>query len=269
METQMSTLKLQAKQRLLASSTYDQPSQPVSNSTFYASVDDDSKRVIETELGDARRGHAAAKARGHTDAVTAYENLISELERANAPMTANQTETLVANDTSDFEGLSVANPSDDPAPQSDAESADDVILSSDTDTKQMPCLLESEESEDTDELDPADPNGVDVLKQDTTASRFFTEAELRAAGKRIRAEMEAKAGRALSDEELHAMMNQRALASTEDPISDGAAFDMLIDGDDEEDEPLVQELTNNDGGVEPPIDQPLLRDDVTQGPPTI
>jgi len=248
-------LELQAKQRLLASSTYDQPTQPVSNSaTFFASVDDDSRRVIETELGDARRGHAAAKARGHTDAVTAYENLISELERASKPVTAN--------DTSDFGSLPTSNPSDLPATDHEAEAADDVILGADTSSAQQPCIMEGD-------VDPADPNGEDPLKLDTTASRLFTEAEVREAGKRYRAELEAEAGRPLSDDEVIAMANAKTLASTEDPISDGAAFDMLIDGDDEEDEPVVQELTNNDGGVEPPTDQPLLIDDVSQGPPTI
>lgn len=54
-----------------------------------------------------------------------------------------------------------------------------------------------------------------------------------------------------------------------DEVSNGDAFDMLIDGDPSEEEPIVQELTNSDGGVEAPADQSLLRDDVSNGLPTI
>lgn len=182
-------LRLNAKSRLLASSTYDFHAEPVQNMNVHADVDTDSRKVIETELGDARKGHAAAKARGHEDAVSAYENLISELERANTPP------PLKANDTSDFGSLPTANPSNSSsATDHEAEEVDNEILGEES------CLIQ---------------------------------------------------------------------ADTEDPISDGDAFDMLIDGDPEDDEPVVQELTNNDGGVEPPTDQPLLRDDVSGGPPTL
>jgi len=203
-------MNLQAKQRLLASSTIDPDAQPrqADNAlpvSVGAGVDDDSKTVIETELGDARRGLERAKAQGHTDSVTAYENLITELEKANSP--------VIANDTSDMGSLPMSNPADSPLgdPDTDAERVDNMIVG-----EEQPCLIQPE------------PGPEDVLKLDTTAS-------------------------------------------TEDPISDGAAYDMLIDGESEEEagEPVVQEVTNNDGSIEPDPTQPLLIDDVSAGPPVI
>jgi hypothetical protein len=62
---------------------------------------------------------------------------------------------------------------------------------------------------------------------------------------------------------------KRLQASTEDPISDGVVYDTLVDGDPSQEEPIVQQLTNNDGGIEQQDDQELLRDDVVPGISTI
>lgn len=49
----------------------------------------------------------------------------------------------------------------------------------------------------------------------------------------------------------------------EDPLSTGEQFETLVDGEpDGEDTPEVQELTHDDGGVEEPSEQELLRDDL-------
>lgn len=54
-----------------------------------------------------------------------------------------------------------------------------------------------------------------------------------------------------------------------DDISNGDAYDLMMDGDPRQEEPVVQELTNDDGGIEPPTDQALLKDDVPPGPPVL
>lgn len=54
----------------------------------------------------------------------------------------------------------------------------------------------------------------------------------------------------------------RLLASTEDPLSTGVAFDTLIDGKPEDTKPLVQELTDDDGDINEPDEQRLLIDDL-------
>lgn len=56
-------------------------------------------------------------------------------------------------------------------------------------------------------------------------------------------------------------------ADTEDPLSDGAAFDTLIDGEPDAAEPAVQRTTKDDGGVETAPEQSLLNDDLV--PPSI
>ena len=49
-------------------------------------------------------------------------------------------------------------------------------------------------------------------------------------------------------------------ASLSDPISNGVAFDTMVDGDPSQTEPEVQELTHDDGGVEKAPEQELLMD---------
>lgn len=52
-------------------------------------------------------------------------------------------------------------------------------------------------------------------------------------------------------------------ATLEDPTSTGQTFDMLVDGGPPDDHtPLVQRLTNDDGGVAPPEEQHLLNHDL-------
>ena len=55
---------------------------------------------------------------------------------------------------------------------------------------------------------------------------------------------------------------QRLLASLENPTDSGVAFDTFIDGEPDTDTPEVQELTRDDGGIEPPEEQSLLMDDL-------
>ena len=55
----------------------------------------------------------------------------------------------------------------------------------------------------------------------------------------------------------------RLQSSNEDPMADGVAFDTLIDGDPATDEPEVQKVTHDDGGIEKADpDQELLMDDI-------
>lgn len=60
----------------------------------------------------------------------------------------------------------------------------------------------------------------------------------------------------------------RLLASDEeDPVSDnGVSYDMLVDGDPSDEEPIVQTLTKDDGGAEPAAEQSLLDDDLPYTP---
>lgn len=52
-------------------------------------------------------------------------------------------------------------------------------------------------------------------------------------------------------------------ATLEDPTSTGQTFDLLVDGGPPDDHtPLVQRLTNDDGGVAPPEEQHLLNHDL-------
>jgi len=51
-----------------------------------------------------------------------------------------------------------------------------------------------------------------------------------------------------------------------DPVSNGEAFDQLVDGDPDDHTPIVQRLMNTDGGTEPPDEQPLLNDDLPINP---
>jgi hypothetical protein len=55
---------------------------------------------------------------------------------------------------------------------------------------------------------------------------------------------------------------QRLLADLEDPIADGEQFDLLMDGKPDETEPLVQELTDDDGDINEADEQRLLIDDL-------
>ena len=48
-----------------------------------------------------------------------------------------------------------------------------------------------------------------------------------------------------------------------DLLSEGVAFETLIDGDPRTTTPLVQDVTRDDGGVTPPDEQPLLMDDIS------
>ena len=47
------------------------------------------------------------------------------------------------------------------------------------------------------------------------------------------------------------------------PTSTGVVFETLIDGDPSQHKPMVQEVTNDDGGIEPPDEQQLLIDDIS------
>ncbi len=52
-------------------------------------------------------------------------------------------------------------------------------------------------------------------------------------------------------------------ADAEEVVEDnGLAFETLNDGLDSQEEPIVQELTHDDGGVEPAEEQELLMDDI-------
>jgi hypothetical protein len=55
---------------------------------------------------------------------------------------------------------------------------------------------------------------------------------------------------------------QRLLADLENPLGDGVVFDTLVDGDPEVGKPLLQTLTDDDGGFSEPSEQPLLNDDL-------
>lgn len=62
---------------------------------------------------------------------------------------------------------------------------------------------------------------------------------------------------------LQQLLNESKLtASLEEPTEGGPSEDMLIDGDPDLDEPEVQELTKDDGGVEEDPTQHLLMDDL-------
>jgi hypothetical protein len=125
---------------------------------------------------------------------------------------------------------------------------------------------------------PSLPEGDFVLN-----ASFFTKDEARAAFAAFKAEMEAKAGRSLTTDEVVALVmarEEQLLSGMEEPaavnadfadeISDGDAFDMLVDGDPSSKTDEVQELTQNDGGVETADDeQGLLMDDVSIGPPSL
>lgn len=51
-------------------------------------------------------------------------------------------------------------------------------------------------------------------------------------------------------------------ASVANPLNDGVAFDTIVDGDPEDKKPLVQEFTDNDGGILPFDENLLLQDDI-------
>jgi hypothetical protein len=51
-------------------------------------------------------------------------------------------------------------------------------------------------------------------------------------------------------------------ASISNPLNDGAAFETLIDGDPSDKKPVVQEFTDNDGGISPFDENLLLQDDI-------
>lgn len=58
------------------------------------------------------------------------------------------------------------------------------------------------------------------------------------------------------------MIAQPTCSSTENPLEDGAAFDTLDDGEVSDDDPAVQTVTRDDGGVEEAPEQDLLNDDL-------
>lgn len=51
-------------------------------------------------------------------------------------------------------------------------------------------------------------------------------------------------------------------ASTENPLNDGVAFETIVDGDPSNKKPLVQEFTDDDGGILPADENLLLQDDI-------
>jgi len=51
-------------------------------------------------------------------------------------------------------------------------------------------------------------------------------------------------------------------ASLVDPTASGLGYDMLIDGDPSTSRPIVQDLTDDDGGVAEPDEKDLLKDDL-------
>ena len=58
-------------------------------------------------------------------------------------------------------------------------------------------------------------------------------------------------------------IKESVAASNENPLEDGVAFDTLVDGDPSTDEPEVQKVTHDDGGIEKADpDQELLMDDI-------
>jgi len=59
----------------------------------------------------------------------------------------------------------------------------------------------------------------------------------------------------------------RLRATEDDPVDEliednGTSFDTMIDGDPSKEEPVVQKLTHDDGGVETPEEKHLLMDDL-------
>jgi hypothetical protein len=51
-------------------------------------------------------------------------------------------------------------------------------------------------------------------------------------------------------------------ASLADPVSNGVAYETLVDGDPSQSKPIVQEVTDNDGGVQEAEENQLLQDDI-------
>jgi len=276
-------LKLQAKQRLIASQVpelvaTEEPIDPIDTAdepgagatpnpnAFFANADSDSVAALEETREQALK-------------------VVDETTRA---LEARMIETLLANDTFDFEELPVANTADMTKGKADAQAADTV--------ESAACP-----SETLDENEH--PNTVLNPEGDMTMNaspRYFTKAEALAAFAEVKAAKEAEHGRSLTSEEVVAMLiaeqdtdagpneepfdyekwknsgkksksadDKKAEASFIDDVSSGDAFDMLIDGDPSQEEPVVQELTTNDGGTEEPSDQNLLRDDLPQGPDSI
>jgi len=201
----MQTLKLQAKERLLATADIVQDTVPPS-SYVAADVDEDARTELERQLGKAEHGEHEAEKAGDDVAESRYKDLMSEMDTA-LSRGSDSVAAVKANDTSDQPGMTVADPALRP---------------------QLQHAL--------------GPEGMLTLN-----ASLFNETELKEL-----AQLNAK--------------DSLVQADTEDPISDGAAYDLLVDGDPSEEEPVVQELTNNDGSTEAPDDQPLLVDDV---PPAI
>lgn len=62
---------------------------------------------------------------------------------------------------------------------------------------------------------------------------------------------------------IKASVAAQLTAAEENPLEEGVAFDTLVDGDPSTDEPVVQEVTHDDGGIEKADpDQDLLMDDI-------
>lgn len=54
----------------------------------------------------------------------------------------------------------------------------------------------------------------------------------------------------------------RLLATLEDPVGSGVAFEALMDGAKDPGTPIIQQLTNDDGGFDEPEEQELLMHDL-------
>lgn len=276
-------MKIEAKQRLNASFTHgDEGNEPVQNTGgsggvgALASVDDDSKDAVETELAHAQRGYEAARARSDEKAANAYAALIKTLTVADAPVTAEQgagpmADTLEANDTSDFMNLTTSDPGNTPLEASfftkdEARAAfrqykaeAEAVAGRSLSTEELMALVVSSQeavagNPDSNEK-PLDYEEWKKSGKPPRANPGF--------GKKGFATEQIEQDKKDDDKtEVTSSDDPEMESDVDDPIGDGEEFELLIDGDPSNAEPEVQELTHNDGGIQPPTDQPLLIDDV-------
>lgn len=231
------TLELQAKHRLLST---EDPVDPTDTSGFIDTSDTPNK-----EIQNNGTFFAGLEAGADDDSVKALEEKLAQ-----AQAVVDETKRALELHAMDADLSQIAG-------------AEEAVPSTTLDENQHPNLPEGEMTINA---------GLRLVQPgDTTTPRhYFTKDEARAAFARFKAEQETLAGRELTTAELIAISNGgETTASFADDISDGDAFDMLIDGDPEQHEPLVQELTQNDGGTEEPEDQMLLQDDVSVGPSSL
>lgn len=58
-------------------------------------------------------------------------------------------------------------------------------------------------------------------------------------------------------------ISEPGIIPDDDMVSDGTAYQTLIDGDPDTEDPIVQNVTRDDGGVVAPEEQDLLMDDIS------